>query len=767
MRKYRLFWLILFGLVSMAMLNAQQAGNQALVIEFIDGNNFSYTDATGIVYTYPNGVMEGDTIPVGATVNTGLRTSAELRIAPNGTLIKLAASTAFQVQAIATQDRNTNTFALVAGKVRAVAARGSSYDILTSTTVCGVRGTDFTMAYEEGTKALLMVKKGIVEFGERGADGIINPVMVNAGQFSEFFSSFAPQEFTQELFDQEYGDMDIPVERLPVEEELAEEVSEEPEEEAEEVKEEAVEEVAETTEAAPASGVTGAAIAATPAATGTESEAEAEAETPKAPAANSAIVTWLQEVLGMEIGAITIGDQVWSKAVIQPTFQIGKLKTALYLPIIYSSNLFDPDDWYKPSGNSEWSFGTDIGWKDNTVAALLDATRDLALKIRYLEYGNQQFDPFFFKVGNVNSFTIGHGLIMRNYANDSDFPATRHLGFNLGLDMQKWGFEILTNDLTQPEIIGGRLYGRPVAGSKIAFGVSAVTDLFPAKALDSEEAGTTAEDFGNPLFAGVGLDLDIPIVASPVFGIKLFGDIAGMLPYIRNDYTLPGQDLRVKGFGLDMLWYENQLRNWGAAAGFLGNILFVNYRLEYRYFTGAFRPAFFDAGYERRRMETVQQYAAYLADPASIAQSPNVMGIYGEGGASLLKDKLSFTFGYFWPFDITADVDSIVGTEDYFKAQLVVLKGLVPVVDISGSIIYERRNFIPTLLNKEGGSPSLFDENTTFGGELVMPIPTAPFLSLAIMVSTTLAREENGEIMQVDGKPVMQPLITLETRLRF
>ncbi|GAH61918.1 unnamed protein product, partial [marine sediment metagenome] len=124
---------------------------------------------------------------------------------------------------------------------------------------------------------------------------------------------------------------------------------------------------------------------------------------------------FLTEVLGFEIGSITIGDEIFGKAVLTPTFSIGKLTLSLYLPIIYRTNMLDPGDWYHPKGNDEWSFGTD---QDGVLPIVKDALSDLALKFKYVQWGELR-DPFFLKVGNVSNFTIGHGLIMRDYANDS------------------------------------------------------------------------------------------------------------------------------------------------------------------------------------------------------------------------------------------------------------------------------------------------------------------------------------------------------------
>lgn len=712
--------LLAFAFVALAAAQAPRA-SQSLVLEFVDGDNLDVVYPDSTTFSYSNGsVQEGDAIPVGATVRTGAGTSVELRLKPNGTVIKLAKMTTFKVEGLSTPQKDHNGFTLVSGKLRTIAATGSQYSIYTATTVAGVRGTDFSMSFQEGAKALLLVKRGKVEFGARGeGDAIANAIMVSAGQFADFFKGLKAEPFTPEMLGEEYGELDIPDERAPAQ-------AEEPAGQDE-------------------------ALALEPDA-GETKDADEDAAGDKA---ESPFVAWLGDVLGMEIGSITINEQTWAKAVIQPTFTIGKLKAGLYLPIIYSDNLFDPSTWYRPRGNDEWSFGFDQGdWPE----AIADAATDLALKIRFLEYGQPLEDPFFFKVGNLASFTIGHGLLMRNYANDADFPAVRHIGLNIGMDLETWGFEALTNDLVDNQIIGGRLYVRPLPSSRLAFGLSAAADLYPASDYDD----LTADSYGDPIFIGGGVDMDLPIIEADAFGLRFFADGAAMVPYVREGGTGAGD----AGFRFDMVYSNGALKNWGAATGFIGNVLFIDWRLEYRYFTGAFSSPFFDSSYERRRSTLVKEWAGYLNGTVDIEQSPSVMGVYGEGGFSFMREKLSLSLGYFWPWSADASsLDEQLSTsDDYFKAELVVKKGLIPVIDLAGAITYERRSFIRSIVN---GEAMLFDENTVFSGELSFPVPGAPNLDLALIVSTTIERNEDGAAQYVDGEASIVPAITLETRLHF
>ncbi len=491
---------------------------------------------------------------------------------------------------------------------------------------------------------------------------------------------------------------------------------------------------------------------------------------------------WLAEFMNAEIGAIQINDVTYSKAVLQPVIELGKTRTALYLPIIYQTNLFDPADWYHPQGNDEWSFGTDIGWQNNTLGALTDAAQDLALKIKFFEYGDQQFDPFFIKVGNLSTFTLGHGLLMQNYANDAEFPVIRRVGANIGFNVankKPFGMELLANDLSAPQIFGGRILIRPAKNSSLAIGLSGIVDTAPASILNTEAAPDVSASFGDPLISGVGIDIDIPILNTDLAAFKLFADAGAIAPYVRREYAI-GANVVSPGYKVDLLWnaQESKVQNWGAIAGALGTVASVfNWRLEMRYSNGSFTHNFFDRNYDANRGRIAAGYASMIADPSVAAALPEVMGVYGEGGFSVLKEKLVFSLGYFWPWspEYGLDIERQMGvlSQDKLHAQLDVKKGLVPKLDISGSISYDRSGFASSLasgLPTDSIMAMLFDENTSFKGELVLPVPKAPMLDIALLFGTAPARDAQGDLIFVDEaglRPQMAPVFSLETRLHF
>lgn len=670
-------------------------------------------------------VYEGMDLAIGSTIKTN-GTVAELRLMPNKTIIKLSSKTVFKIQSLQGSNSQANEFQLLSGKLRTIAAKsgkGDNYSIQTPSAVCGVRGTDFGQEYIEGFRDAVAVLSGAVEFTSLKLGRSISLTKgMAADAMSDAFQAFVlPPDQLAELF----KGMDFkklnPLE-VPGHAEETGQVAEETAEEGEEKPTEA--EVTEET-----------------------SRPATEEEVAKAQEqVESALAKKIREILGMEIGTVTIDGTTYSKAIIQPTFNLGKLKLALYLPIIYSTDMFDPDDWYKPGGNDEWSFGTD---QEEPIDIAADIMADLFLKIRYVKWG-EQFDPFYLKAGNLNDMSIGHGILMYNYANDADFPSVRKVGLNMGIQGESFGFEAVVNDLAEPDIIGGRMrFGR-----RLGFAVSGVTDLNPAKELAGEK-------YGDPIFINGAVDIDFPIIQKSFI---LFADVGAMMPYYREAYSTlePGFYYQaVYNDEIDLSF--DSFRNYGAAAGGFGRILGIDWRLEWRYYNGTFRPAFYNTGYDRLRGELVKKIAEELTTETDPTYT---MGVYGRG-AFTVKKLFSFDLSYFWPWTFTDDGGIDPADEDELSFRFVLFPDAIPVLKIHGSLSYTRVKFIPTLLQEGTGSGmSLFDGNTVVKGEIIYPV--APTLDLAAIITTAAKRNPDGTTkLDSNGSPEVYPSLSIETRLHF
>ncbi|MCA1755329.1 MAG: hypothetical protein LC641_11660, partial [Spirochaeta sp.] len=98
--------------------------------------------------------------------------------------------------------------------------------------------------------------------------------------------------------------------------------------------------------------------------------------------------------------------------------------------------------------------------------------------------------------------------------------------------------------------------------------------------------------------------------------------------------------------------------------------------------------------------------------------------------------------------------------------RLALLPGWMP-GGLYGSFSYRRVGFVPTILERDGFEDAdLFDHNTLLSGELVLPV--APAVSFAAGVTTTILRDEQGQIVY-DSKerPELRSSVTLETRIGY
>ncbi len=686
-----------------------QYGTPVAILEYYDDDlELEITGADGVALVdiyYGMDLEEGDTIRTN-------RTGAELRLDPNGSIIKLSPFTVFTIENLQKSENDSNDFNLISGKIHAIAARagfGERYQIRTQSAVCGVRGTDFGVISLPGSVEKAFVIDGLIDY----TNSLTNQkIQLGSGMLgdalAEVFQAIAASaeqmnDLVKDVLFEQLDPAAVPGHGTP---EKVEEVVEAQTAESQEPVEEEPKEL---------------------------SEKEM---------AESAMMKAISDILGLEIGTVTIDGDTYSKAIIQPTFNIGKLKLSLYLPVVYQTDLFDPEDWYHPEGNNEWSFGTD---QDGYTDIALDALSDLFLKIRYVEWGEQR-DPFFFKIGNLSNMTLGHGILMKNFANDADFPTIRRVGLNLGIDGGGIGFESVVNDLSDPEIFGTRLYFRPIG--KLALGFSSAIDINPDESADPLSAFPIPSD---TMFLTAAADLDFPLMENELLSFIFFTDIAGMVPYRDGE------------FEQDMIYNsdDDTFRNYGWNAGLFGNILFIDYRLEYRYFDGVFKPSFFNTSYERMRGKYIEDINNYLNDMDNPDYNETVMGVYGEAGFSLF-DKIHTTIGYMWPWDSSGPSE-----EDEFLFEVAIMPGTIPVLDLYGSLAYHRTKFIPTLLDtSEEANLTLFDANTTFTGEIVYPI--APTLALAAIVSTSVRTDSNGAIIyESNGYPEIVPVITIETRIGF
>jgi hypothetical protein len=708
-------------LVLPSVLFAQAAPAKAkppaisVTLEYFENNSgiFDIKDATGASITSP---QFGDELKVGWTVITGKGDLAELKMTHTGTIIKVSQNTNFTLSQLRGETGGQDAFALTVGKVRTVAGKASGkdlYQIKTQSAVCGVRGSDIVVESLPGTFDRLTTLEGIGWIQNLAGQAL----EVAQGFAVDALNGFQAVKVPQETLDGLVDDMKFT--KLDVNETMA------------------INKAWQETQGNPP-----------PAPTQPTTPAPTTPPPPKKNTGLDNLMTALHDILGMEIGSVNIGGTTYQMVTLEPTFKIGSFKAALYLPVVYTGDMFNPADWYRPRGNNEWSFGTD---QTDTLPIVEDVLTDLLLKIKYVEWG-QQRDPFFFKVGNLEDITIGHGLIMRNFANDADFPSIRRVGVNLGLDFGGFGFEAMVDDAANPDIFGGRIYFRPIPGFKAALGLSTLVDWRPAQ----DFPGGAAEA-GDPIFINPGVDLDLPFFESDPFSIVAFADGAFMIPYFRSTPSVVSDV--PDGFAWNAVYDPTAslpIKNWGVAAGLFGNLIIRDFtwRVEFRDYTGAFIPQIYGTGYQRQRSQFVAQVLGYLSDP-SLTQDSQTLGIFGEGGLTLSK-LFSLTLSYFWPWTQDPTTHKFTFENDNFLVKFTLQKGVIPVVNIWGTIAYQRTNFISTFISPRGAS--FFDANTLVSATINYPVTS--FLDVSLLYTTTAQRDGEGNVIYAKEGDVLPALAT-------
>ncbi len=740
---------LLFLIAVFPAASQDQINPTAFLVYYDDDFELEIFDSAG---EYIGDVFTGMELFPGSTVKT-YNSTAEIQLDPNGSILKISENSVFQIEAFQRTADESNDFSLFNGKLRVIAARAGlgfeNYSIVTQSAVCGVRGTDFVI----DSIGKLAVKDGAVSFSSLLNGDTID---VLGGQvadvFADVFTAAAvPASQLGEYFnDMQFKGVDpgqVPGHTVTPDEPEEETEKEAEEEEPQAPEEKAVEEPEAEAETAPepSAGSAAGIISGKPAARGGSGDSEGGNEEKKAaePGPFDDLLSDIGDFLGFEIGSVTIDGETYAKAVMQPQFEIGKFRAGLYLPVIYQDNLFDPDSWYHPSGNDEWSFGTDQnGWVDVS----LDVVSDLFLKIRYLQWGDNG-DDFYLKFGNLSNMTIGHGILMYNYANDTEFPAIRKVGLNTGMKFEYIDFEAVIDDASAPSIFGGRFVVKPM-GTKfpLGFGLSAVADINPDSELDSDSG------LFDPMFVNPSFDIELPL---SMINMTLFADTATMIPYIDGSFESS------TFYNAGASDFSAALNNYGIATGFYGDVFGLDYRLEYRYSKGLFTPAFYNSNYDRNKTSYYNAILAYLDNPGDESYQTVTMGVYGELGMNFF-DALALTGGYLWPWQLDGDTVS-PADDDYFILSLELMPDVIPVVGLYGSVSYIRTNLASSIRDTvDGAAFQLFDTDTIFNGELVYPFSNN--LDVALQFATALSRDNNGNITE-DSE--VYYAFTIDTRVHF
>ncbi|MCL2154609.1 MAG: hypothetical protein FWH53_02975 [Leptospirales bacterium] len=172
--------------------------------------------------------------------------------------------------------------------------------------------------------------------------------------------------------------------------------------------------------------------------------------------------------LGGFFGAISTNGQNYKHIGLRPEIGIWKFAIALDINLfIDEDGKIRKEDWNEPS--------------------------DYLDKIYYIRFGHRG-DPFYFKVGGIDSTTLGYGALINNYNNTIDYPTYKRQGLDIGFETSSFGAQLIVNDFKELRgnnrsvMTGGRVFVKPF--SRMQIGGSLAADFNEYKGLyDSDGDG--------------------------------------------------------------------------------------------------------------------------------------------------------------------------------------------------------------------------------------------------------------------------------------
>jgi hypothetical protein len=364
--------------------------------------------------------------------------------------------------------------------------------------------------------------------------------------------------------------------------------------------------------------------------------------------------------LTLGIGADTfyipaLGENVtYQKLTVSPDIAFGKFGIGLELTLHYTFT--DQADVDSIRAEGDWI--PDPALDQNYLDVYLP-------KFKYIRYGFKG-DPLYAKLGSIEDGTLGNGFIMNDYDNTLFLPEQRIFGLAFDLDGALFGFpylglETFVGNVARFDVIGARLYARPLAGTEVPLlknlqlGATFATDTDPGLHLA-----------GHPDLEPVylyGADLRQPILARQAISLAAFTDVA----VLGNRNALGG----MVGFG-------------GRIAGI------ILYGAQIRILGKNFVPVYFDSTYDLFRAD-IDPDPAVLSkhDIASGAVDlPAYTGWLASLGFSLFADLLVFNLSLDGPFSSGWDPDNYLDWPHLY-AEFLVGKGLVR--NLSLEVSYDKR----------------------------------------------------------------------------
>ncbi|MBN2461725.1 MAG: hypothetical protein JXB60_08955 [Candidatus Cloacimonetes bacterium] len=312
---------------------------------------------------------------------------------------------------------------------------------------------------------------------------------------------------------------------------------------------------------------------------------------------------------GGMVGTIIINDKTYSQIRFMPELVLGKFGIGLDIELLIDSDgKIREEDW--------------------------DNFEDYINKIYYIRYGLRG-DPFYAKVGGFSYYTLGHGLIMKDYSNMLRYPEFRQIGLQIGGRIPPMNIELegFTHNVQVNEILAARLAFQPFSNSNapviknLKLGGTIVTDRDQYGKLDKDTIASIPVDTdGDGLNDDVDPDLDGDglidndwLLNSNMTEEEIelwleenqidYDVIPDKVEFDEDDITIFGADYELPLIQSKVF----ELSHYGELAkimdhnmgfifpGFYSRFLIFHANLEFRYYQDDFLPSYFDHLYDEQR----------------------------------------------------------------------------------------------------------------------------------------------------------------------
>ena len=304
-----------------------------------------------------------------------------------------------------------------------------------------------------------------------------------------------------------------------------------------------------------------------------------------------------------------------------------------------------------------------------------DEFSDFTKIVKYIRYGKKAESNIYFRIGGLAGKTasIGHSTIVDHYYSEIDFDS-RKIGLQFDWDEKIWGFETIVNSFTDWNVLGVRTYVRPFANNKSKLGRGLTIGVTYAGDFDAPES-ITKNEFGIAIIDEeknlqykpssvniIGIDIEMPVVKTnlmqivPYFDfVQIFEFSHGFFAGLRSTFEIP----------------------------VLGDILPIEFKLEWQELSSGFLPTYFNAFYEIERYNypKTNSPTTKLKNLETADDTSGWLGSFQWGIKNLFWMRGSFSY---YDNDVNRQKGFLIleaATEDYFNFNVMFIQRGIEDVD--------------------------------------------------------------------------------------